>query len=278
MSARVRLRDMLRGGILTKWASDRDRGTGNGLFRGNALFFAWAGSGDDWIDRMLQGIAAAWPGNGTPTALPYIGRNRGILRGETETDDSYAARLLEWRSLWRGDLPDGGGAGSQLGLAKAIRGYLGNAPRVRVVNRHGFWTTINADGSIERVRGVTFDWDSVSNPERAGYFWDQWVIVYQTQWPVDGTWGDGETWGGTLGFGMNNDAVAYDAIGSLCRQWKAARTYIRSIIWCYDDTLFDPSNPASLPDGTWGQAHVISGGAAVPSGRSSSCRYWEPTP
>lgn len=277
MSARRRLRDIL-GTILPKWMQDRDRGTGTGLYKAWAVAYMLAGYGDELVDRVIQGIVAGRPGVGTSTAIPYLDRNRGVLRGEIETNEEHAQRLIDWLSTARGDLPDGGGMGSQLGLAREIRGYLGNAPMVRVVNRHGFWTTIKADGTIERVRGVTFDWDSISNPERAGYWRDQWIILYQPQWAVDGTWGDGETWGGTLGFGMNNDAVAYDAIASLCRTWKAARTYIRSIIWSYDDTLFDPAVPASLPDGTWGQAHVMSSGVAVPSGRSSLARYWEPTP
>lgn len=272
MPARVRLRDALRS-FVPKWLSDRDQNTGTGLFKGFSFLFGNAAAGDDMIDTMLQGIEAAWPGSGTPTALPFIGRNRGILRGEADTDASYATRLVSWLSTWRGDLPLGGGAGSQLGLALQLHQFLGNAPRVRVVNRHGYWTTVNADGTVTLNR-ATFDWDSISNPERAGNFSDQWVIVYPTEFAIDGQWGSDETWGGTSSFGMASTPTSVDAIVSIVRTWKRCSTNIVSLIWSYDGTLFDPTTPASLPDGTWGKAYKIVGGVAVPT-RPTTCRFME---
>lgn len=275
MTAQVRFRDAIRS-MVPEWLSDRDQGTGNGLFKAFGVLFTLAAAADNGIDTMIQGIRAAWPGNGTPTALPYIGRNRGIIRGEADTDEDYAARLIPWLSTRRGDLPDGGGDGSQLAVAKAFHEYLGNHPRVRVVNRHGYWTTVNADGSIDRVNGVPFDWDSVTNPENATHWRDQWVIVYTPEWARDTAWGTDEDWGGPLGFGMAVDRQAVDALVGQLRQLKRASTYIRAVIWSYDPTLFDPAVPASLPDGTWGTWHVMSGGVAVPSGRNVvDCRYWE---
>ena len=273
MSASVRIRDAVRA-LLPKWMSDRDQDTGTGLAKGFKLLFVIAAAFDSGVDIVLQGIAAAWPGAGTPTALPYVGRNRGIIRGEADTNATFAARLVPWLSTWRGDLPEGGGAGSQLALAKALHEYLGNNPKVRVVNRHGYWTTVNEDGSIERVSGVTFSWDALSNTENYNHWWDQWVIIYPGTYAEAAAWGATESWGGTLGFGMDVDRPAVDAILGQIRQWKRASTYIRAVIWSYDASLFDPAVPASLPDGWWGKSHKMVGGIAVPT-RPATCRFWE---
>ena len=62
----------------------------------------------------------------------------------------------------------------------------------------------------------------------------------------------------------------------------AAHSFVRCIIWAYDDTLFNPSDSSTMPDGTFGQwSYPTTGnGARHVSGRAVSpfdtCRYWEP--
>jgi hypothetical protein len=275
MTIAIRFRDVI-GRLLPKWLSDRVKA--NVGFR-----YVWSMIAplDSGSDVLMEGMQAAWPG-GNESALPYIGRSRGILRGQDETAEAYALRLRKWLATWRGDLPDGGGAGSQLATAMALHAYLAGNPRVRVVNRHGHWKTIEADGSLVE-HDVAFDWDSVTNPDHATHWWDEWIIIYDPPWPrVEDPLDTGSAAtfdGDSLGLGHDVTQTERDEIVGQIHQWKGGHTFIRAVIWSYDAALFDPDVPASLPDGTWGTWGMESGGVYGPSGRNVvDCRYWEPRP
>ncbi|HEX8795445.1 MAG TPA: hypothetical protein VF765_31060 [Polyangiaceae bacterium] len=231
------------------------------------------------LDVMMQGIVeglqAPWPGVGTPTAFSAIGSSRGILRGETETDASYAARLIAWLDTWTN-------AGAAEVLASQIHYWLGNNPMVRIVNRSGQWVTCNTDGSITKTVAA-WDWDSVSNPERSGFWSEIWIIVYPTEWAVTGSTlaslvGEWGVPGAQLGNGHKVPRIAVQTILGLVSTWKGAHDFVRGIIWSYDATLFDPASPVpGDPDGTWGNYMKYSGGVGVPA-RNANARYWEPEP
>ena len=261
----ARFRDEIRKWI-PPWLSDRRQ---SGLTYGFRFLWVMISVLDAAVEMLVQGLSAAWPGVGTYTALPLIGRTRGILRGEAETDASFSSRLIAWLDTWRG-------AGSALTLAKQIQAYLGNTPRVRIVNRAGFWITLDSDGTVTTAQQA-FNWDGTSHPERSGFWSEMWIIIYPTQWALTGNWGDGRTWGQPEGLGHANNRVEYDAVNNLIAQWKAAHTKVRSVIWTSDSTLFDPTDPGTLPDGTWGAWGGTGSGSRVISGRNySTCRYWEP--
>jgi hypothetical protein len=257
------------------WLSSRPE-----LFVGFALLYVLAAVLDIFWEWSFQGLQAAFPGLGTPTALPLIGYSRGILRGEAETDASYASRLLPWITTWTG-------AASSIVLAQQIRAYLANHPTVRIVNRAGFWVTVDSGGTISTATSP-WDWDSVSNPERniPGFPWwsDLWIIVYPTEWPITGTnlaslvgvWGTSQG----VGLGHQVPRSAVDAIRTLVGQWRGAHCWIEAIIWSYDATLFVPGSPvAGDPDGTWGNWHKLAGGVAVPARTGAAdgrVRFWIP--
>jgi len=218
------------------------------------------------ISAALQGSLAA-VGRGTPTALKYIGAARGITRGRLDTDDTFAAKLPTWIQRWKE-------AGSQRRLAREIWEYLGDA-RVRVINRAGRWVTIETDGTMTET-DATFDWDSVSNPERSGFWSDLFVVVYPTWAFRTGTLGDLTGDDGT-GIGILAPHSEVDAVKALVLQWKAAHSCVRAIIWTSSTSRFDPTMPLSCPNGNWGQWSVIVGGHSVPSDRDlTECRYSEP--
>lgn len=225
---------------------------------------------DATVETVMQGLQAAWPGVGTPTALPLIGRSRGITRGEADTDATFTVKLRSWLTKWQG-------AGSMRQLAIEIHEYLGNAPKVRIVNRAGFMTTVAADGTVTTAQ-CAWNWDGTSNPERVGYWSDLWIIIYPTQWAIADNWGAG-TWGALDGGGLGHQAgrVAVDAIKGIIGQWKSAHSKVRAVIWTSDATRFDPATPSSLPDGQWGNWGTTGAGARVASHRNlTTCRYWEP--
>jgi len=225
---------------------------------------------DAALDVLMQGVIASWPGLGTPTALSWSGRSRGILRGENETNESFAARQRAWLTKWQT-------AGTAERLAREIQEHVANHPRIRIVTRSGYWVTLNQDGSVTRYAGG-WVFDTNDHPERAGYWSDLWIIAYPTQWAdTTGTWGDGSVWGAD-GFAADHAAPTpeVEAIRGLVMQWKAAHTRVRALIWTSDASLFDPTSPPTLPDGEWGAWGTTNAGARVASHRNlSTCRYWE---
>lgn len=260
----VRLRDVV-SSIVPVWLSDRP-----GLNVGFRLLWAIAAVLDVVLEWTVQALIAAWPGLGTPTALPYIGRGRGIVRGRLDTDATFAAKLRAW-------IATHAIAARQDAVGRAIFDYLGDAQRVRVINRAGHCVTIASDGSVT-TSTVAWDWDSVSNPERstaAAPWWSElWVIVYPDPWASKPVIGEpGSLFAGLVGTGHACAPQDVDAIKGLVAQHKAAHSFVRAIIWTSDLTAFDADTPGSLmPDGTWGNWGW--GSHWAPS-RPLTCRIWE---
>lgn len=273
------LRDGLKS-YVPRWLSNRA-----GLNAGFKVLFAIAIVCDAMIQIALDGLRAAWPGRGSPDALPLVAQSRGLLQGEAETNDAFAGRLRGWLTTWLN-------AAATRVLAQEIQAYLGNTPTVRIVSRAGLWVTVAPDGTVTTLQpgaaAWSWDWDSTSNPERnavgAPWWSDIWIIVTPCEWPITGTaltslvgkWG---TYNG-VGTGHAVPRAAVDAIRQLVATWKGAHTWLEAIIWSYDATLFDPTLVnAGNPDGTWGYWTKISTGTRVPARTGASTgtvRYWIP--
>lgn len=254
-----------------------------GLDVGYKVIWTMAAAGDAMVDAIQQAVTASWPGRGTETALPRIGRSRGLLRWQDEPADEYASRLRDWLNTWRNSV------GTEEFLAYYLHGYLRTKPVVRIVNRHGRWTTVASDGTVSVTEGVPFDWDSVSNPERhqpgAPWWSDLFIVVYTkaSQWPGAGAWGDGGKWGDALGFGHGCTAAEYNEVRSFLRSYKPTHSRIRAVIWIPEDyggtgqglSWCNPANPsgmATFPAGTAGSWIAADGSPSRPSWM----RFWEP--
>lgn len=275
--------------LVPRWLSNRP-----GLNTGYKILWVVAQQLDMMVEvGILEAIRSWLPGYpfdptqtiDPTTALPFIGRSRGILRGETESTTAYAARLRAWLTTWEG-------AGSSEVLVAQIQAYLGNTPTVRVVDRAGNWVSIAPNGTITVIPAGSaawaWNWDKTSNPDRnvvgAPWWGDLWIVVTPCEWPVTaGTTGGGglaAIWGGTVDVGIGHavPAVAVGAIKSLVALWKGAHTWVEAIIWNYDATLFDPTvvnagNPNGLC-GEWGW-DLFDGNGVQPR-RPASARYWIP--
>jgi hypothetical protein len=268
MTVSRRFRDEIRSYVVS-WLSDRHFATPE---RSAGFRYLWAMVAplDAAADILVQGLRAALPGQGTPTALPLIGRSRGIIRGVGESDDAYGLRLTKWLDRWRI-------AGTAEAIARSIQEYCANHPKVRIITRSGVWVTLELDGTITRTNAA-WNWDATSNPERAGYWSELFIVVYPSPWATSGAYGDGTLYGiGTgLGLGHQDTRGEYDAIRGLLGQWKSAHSKIRAVIWTSDATLFDPTSPGTCPNGSWGEWGNTGSGARVASSRNYSvCRYWE---
>ncbi len=238
---------------------------------------------DVGVQVLLEALYARFPGLGTNTALPSIGYSRGMVRGMGDTDLSFGARLTQWLTRWQV-------AGSQLAIASAIQDYCAGNPKIVVVNRSGTMTTLAAGASSAPVfgsswtvqYGVAWNWDGLSNPARAGYWSEEWIIVYTPPWPISGTIDTSNPTKFGLGLGTQSPRADVDAIKGLLDTWKSAHSYVRALIFSYDPTLFNPAVPASMPDGTWGYAGFMSGANLGLSSRgvkeqAGSVRVWEPS-
>lgn len=254
------------------WLSDRPS---SGLTVGFRFLYCLVAPLDAGVQAALEGLQAHYPGQGTPTALPLIGRDRRILRGFIESDDSYAARLRGWLDDWRI-------AGEAFSLMRQIRGYLTPHPvLLRTVDNNGNWFTLREDGSTEVVQtqpASNWNWDG--NAALGSRFW---LIVYPhpALWTEGAPWGDPAQWGGVWGIPSRSwgTTATQDQIASIktvIQQWKPAHARCSHVIIAFDPASFDPtlSPGAPLPDGTWGIWHKIELGVAVPS-RLQSARYWE---
>lgn len=254
----IQLRDLVRSAVPV-WLSDR-----KGFNVGFRVVYAIATILDAAIDVLTEGMQARMPGLGTPTALPRIGSDRLIVRGPGDTDAEYAAKLRDWRKKHAR-------RGSEEAIARQIHEYLPNHPKVRIVNRLGVWTTVEADGTLTReVHEGVWDWDSISNPERAtDHHAEMWAIIYPTHYGTAGNWGDadGDTFGDNgLAFGMDAPLEQVRTIRTLIEEWQSAGSRMRCVIFTFDPTDFDPVAPGSLlPDGHWGRYSKIVAGDSVPS-------------
>ncbi len=223
---------------------------------------------DQMIQVVLEWVNAKYPGLGTPTALPLIGQTRGLVQGETQTDDAFAAQLRAWLDFFQND-------GGDNNLAISLQTYIGNTPLVRIITRSGHFFNLNTDGTFSFAQDSGWDWDSVSNPERAGYWSDIWVVLFPTEWPITGTTlsslGSQINSLGAVGLGHAVPQETHDVIMSLLKQRKAAHCYLDTIVWSYDSSLFVPGDLGAPgnPDGSWG----------FWGNRNPNLRYWsyEPT-
>jgi hypothetical protein len=220
---------------------------------------------DALIHALLEGIQAAWPGRGTPTALREIGATRGIVRGLSDTDEEYAARLRGWLDRYRR-------MGSDEAIARALHEYLLSRPMVRVVDRHGQWTEIDTVGNL-RTFTAPWDWDSVSHPNAATERpTDIWVIVYGAAYQHVPDWTALDP---GYGLGHNVPVTESDQAIALLKQWKNAHNFVRCVIWVDDPSELDPESNVGLPDGQWGYWSKDDGsGNRIPS-RNLNFRYWE---
>jgi hypothetical protein len=225
---------------------------------------------DALLNKMWWGVAARFPGIGTPTALPYLGADRGIVQGYAESDASYAARLAAWLDDWQR-------AGSPRAVLQQVIGYIG-AIRARTVDDSSNWYTYRP-GDDPGLYGpsvrnppspANWNWDGDAldgHPVGLTAWWRWWLVLYSTStsgasWAGDeGTWGDGDVWGdATKSWGLGVPTWVVQATRAIVKTWKRSGSWCRRIIVSLDDTLCVPSGTQDgthNPDGTWGHWSTI---------------------
>ena len=216
---------------------------------------------DAMAERVRLGVLSRFPGLGPADSLPVLGRDRRIVRGPAESESNYVLRLKRW-------LDDHRTRGNAWALLEQIRGYLSPyAVRVRTVDEHGNWHTIDRDGTRSTYRASAWDWDGSALSAAHSRFW---VLIYATAdakpWARLAPWGEpGEVWGAagkTWGSTATPEEIA--GLRRIVDYWRPAGTRCVQIIYCFEDSMFAPSDTAPpLPDGTYGSWGKYSGSVKV---------------
>jgi hypothetical protein len=187
---------------------------------------------------------------GDPTsAIPYVGRDRSIVRGSLETLASYTSALLHWTDLLRFK-------GQAFTLLDRLHASLGGVSTMRlaIVTQSGNRYNRAGDGT-RTVSSVTWNWDGHSE------LWARfWVLVYDSDNVVSPEFttelGSGRTFSSTDGpsaaigiraTGTIKMAALAQEIRTICQTWKPAHMVLKYIIWTWDESLFNSLSP----NGTW---------------------------
>lgn len=226
---------------------------------------------DQLMEWAHEGAAARLPGQGTDTALPYIGRDRRIRRGFAETVVSFAARLVRWRDDWKL-------AGGTAAVLSQLRGFLTpHAPVARYVHRTdgtiASYLTHNADGTFTYTIADPANWNWDGQLTQWSRFW---IVLYPPPalWTDDGTWGNDADWGdgGTWGTSATTEEV--ETVRALCAEWKSAGSKCVEIIIAFSSGDFEPSDASPPnPDGNWQYFSKNVAGVQVPA-RLPNAAYW----
>ncbi len=222
---------------------------------------------DAIAEHARQSVRARFPSLAPTDALGPMGRDRRITRGLSESDASYAARLLRWLDDWRV-------AGNPYVLMDQLRAFLGADLKMRTVDNQGNWFTVEVGGgrSVNLAQG-NWDWDG--SPGKWSRFW---VIIYPNGFWQGLSWGTpGLVWGAPgLVWGSTASPEQVRGVRGIVREWKPAGTRCVNIIIAFDNNSFDPASGPILPDGTWGEASKNVAGEQVPT-RLITAQYWKGT-
>jgi hypothetical protein len=238
--------------------------------------------GDCLREIAIEGQFAAYPGLGTPTALPYIGASRGLVQAPGEPDANFAARCVTW-------LIDAAMMGQAESVATQIQRFLvaqgslgiGVYPVVAVVDRSGRTVTANADQTITISQSM-WNWDEVHGwvdrtkfrpPSEVDTYWsDMWVVIQDPYRHYTGfsdpnwlaAWNSGDQ---TVDSLCPQGVV--DGIKSILGTWRGAHMYVRNVIFVPTVSSF-----LSAPNGTWGNYSINISGTQTAT-RTAAYSYWQ---
>lgn len=240
---------------------------------------------DGILQKLDEGIHDRMPLDADESALQYIGADRGVLRGLTESAASYRLRLQR-------ALDDYQHAGNAWAVLAQVLGYLlAFSPAARTVSTsytstgspdHTMWqyyaagTALTLPPRYARTDPGEWNWDEFS-PTTGSWGWWRWYLVLDAvapqAWTTPNTWtiGDatpliGDT---TESVGLACSSLVIDSIRLIVAQWKSAVCHW--IVVVFDGAEFRPG-AGVLPDGYYGHGWKVVARHHVAS-RSANARY-----
>jgi hypothetical protein len=273
-------------------------------FERSRVFKPLGNAMDAVLQTAIDAVRLRYPSvSSNERSLTLIGKDRRIPRAPNEPAESYARRLLLWLDIWSM-------AGTPAGLLYVMQSFMyPNYPVVRLIGRDSFWwqldqyasrdltireavslpcATLPGEESLRWIPPVgisqspraalwghqganNWDWDSISNPERASNWWDYWIEVcdapYSLAGKYDGTGDEEVFWDSGRAWDFDEIFGTFDVMRELIRLYQRAGAECRGIIFTPSATEFSPDGTpsASWPDGQWGAESKIVSGASVPT-------------
>jgi hypothetical protein len=150
------------------------------LRRGNAekILYVVGYHLDAMIDQTIAGVKLRFPGLYSNQSLPFISRDRRMIRGLYEGDAGFSDRLLGWWDAHRR-------RGNPYTLLKQIHAYFApnNFP-VQLLYASGRRYSMDTSGNIT---WDDIEWTPPGDPER----WARWWLFYQNpEFIADVNWDD----------------------------------------------------------------------------------------
>lgn len=192
---------------------------------------------DAYLERVRLGLLYRHPeGNGVTAApsdaLAQTGKTRGIVRGISETDAGYAARLKR-------HLKDRRQQGTPWALMRQLQAYIGEGSSFRVVTINGTYCSLSTAGIETYQLGGTWNWTDADLSQWSRF----WVVIYPGNRWGGHLWGEGGLYWGTFNWGLDFTEGQLNTLRAIIRKWKPAGTKCVSIIVATDGTRFDPASP-----------------------------------
>ena len=258
----------------------------------NGYMFVWSVAMlcDVMMEGIIEGQIAAFPGLGTTTALPLIGRNRGLIQGSAQSNASYETILREALQLWTN------AAGDET-LLTILQAFIPGNTTLRIVNRAQRWVSFTGaseeyDTGIAAPAGAVtpftytstavLNWDGNSNPGNSGNWSDIWIICSGQSYPAEtrtltqiaGAYATLSVWAAT-GFGVGQQVPRVDAnaIKSLVQLWKGEHANVKAIIFDYANQ-FNPDVGPTANGYCESWSYPLGGVPNTPQ-RPSAARYWQ---
>lgn len=231
--------------LLPRWLTEGE---------GEKVLYSLAAVKDAFAQRAREGLLARFPEYGPADALEFHGRDRKIIRGVTESRESYEKRLLRWLD----DHATRGGPYAFLDQVGAFwdNAFPANGPRrIALIYRNGL--IFERDPITKEITWSNITWDVDSTPEIWGRVW---LIIHwpdgsvgsDNTWDFGGTWDDGGVWD------SNATPEMIERLRRVPRAWNAAHIERIRIILIGEpagEELWDyPVGTWDEPGGVWGES------------------------
>lgn len=238
---------------------------------GEKVLFALGTVKDMVTERLRLGLEARFPTRASKSAQAYIGADRGIVRGRSESNAQYAERLVRWR------YPRGHRVrGNALALLEQVWAYFARVP-VASIDIRGNKYVRDTDGAETITQGESWDWDGTGASPNWARFW---LVLFADNVTIKAhpNYGDPALWGGALGtpgYTIGQQGVSADDVAVMRRFFKG-RTW--HMLGSRPEWLIVSFNGAMPPpDQYYGNWSRNIAGVQTPT-RSASFRYWSLSP
>jgi hypothetical protein len=255
-------------------------------FDGERVMYSLGKLCDAWTEKHLRGLEARFPSRASSSANALTAGDRGILRGRSESEADFAARLIAWRSPRTHRV-----RGNAYEALEQIFSYWGGVEFVDTIDSHGLRHRKDSAGVLSRdslaqwvddpFPGFT-SWDA----QDADVHWSRyWIgLTPKTEDAVAGQpdLGDPDLWGGALGtpgytlgqVGVTPDDVS--AMRSLFQElgWGPGHAQPEWLVLGLGENTDDLT-----PDPTWKYWSQDNGsGTRIAARKQTGWRFWSLAP